>query len=62
MHCANGPVGLVSAASWLRDYLDPQLAALTSPTGPFAQCTDDRHSPVKPLRTDYPPEGYFDDR
>jgi hypothetical protein len=49
-------------ASWLRDYLDPQLAALTSPTGPFAQCTDERHSPIKPLRTDYPPEGYFDDR
>jgi hypothetical protein len=48
-------------ASWLRDYLDPQLAALTSPGGPFAQCTDDRHSPIKPLRTDYPPEGYFDD-
>jgi len=38
-------------ASWLRDYLDPQLAALTSPTGPFAQCTDERHSPIKPLRT-----------
>ena len=48
-------------ASWLRDYLDPQLAALTSPTGPFAQCTDDRHSPIKPLRTEYPPEGYFDE-
>jgi hypothetical protein len=48
-------------ASWLRDYLDPQLAALTSPTGPFAQCTDERHSPIKPLRTDYPPEGYFDE-
>ncbi len=48
-------------ASWLRDYLDPQLAALTSPTGPFAQCTNDRHSPIKPLRTDYPPPGYFDD-
>jgi hypothetical protein len=48
-------------ASWLRDYLDPQLTALTSPTGPFAQCTDDRHSPIKPLRTEYPPEGYFDE-
>jgi hypothetical protein len=48
-------------ASWLRDYLDPQLAALTSPTGPFAQCTDDRHSPLKALRTQYPPEGYFED-
>jgi hypothetical protein len=48
-------------ASWLRDYLDPQLASLTSPTGPFAQCTDERHSPIKPLRTEYPPEGYFDE-
>lgn len=46
-------------ASWLRDYLDPQLHALTSPTGPFAQCTDDRHSPAKPLRTEQPPEHYF---
>lgn len=48
-------------ASWLRDFLDPQLAALTSPTGPFAQCTDDRHSPVKALRTEQPPEDYLDD-
>lgn len=47
-------------ASWLRDYLDPQLGALTSPTGPFAQCTDDRHSPIKPLRTEPPPENYFE--
>jgi hypothetical protein len=47
-------------ASWLRDYLDPQLAALMDPTGPFAQCTDERHSPVRPLRTAPPPEGYFD--
>jgi len=48
-------------ASWLRDYLDPQLRELTSPTGPFAQCTDDRHSPIKPLRTEQPPEDYFAD-
>ena len=48
-------------ASWLRDYLDPQLVALTSPTGPFAQCTDDRHSPVKALRTEQPPNDYFDE-
>jgi hypothetical protein len=48
-------------ASWLRDFLDPQLAALTSPTGPFAQCTDDRHSPAKALRTEQPPEDYLDD-
>ena len=48
-------------ASWLRDYLDPQLVVLTAATGPFAQCTDERHSPVKPLRTELPPEHYFDD-
>ncbi len=48
-------------ASWLRDYLDPQLRELTSPTGPFASCTADRHSPVKALRTNQPPEGYLND-
>lgn len=48
-------------ASWLRDYLDPQLAQLTSPTGPFASCTEDRHSPAKALRTDQPPEAYLAD-
>ena len=48
-------------ASWLRDYLDPQLNVLTSATGPFAQCTDDRHSPGKALRTEQPPEHYFED-
>ena len=48
-------------ASWLRDDLDPQLRELTSPTGPFASCTADRHSPVKALRTNQPPEGYLTD-
>ena len=48
-------------ASWLRDYLDPQLRELTSPTGPFASCTEDRHSPVKALRTNQPPEAYLID-
>lgn len=48
-------------ASWLRDYLDPQLSQLTSPTGPFASCTEDRHSPVKALRTNQPPEAYLAD-
>ena len=46
-------------ASWLRDYLDPQLNVLISPAGPFAQCTEDRHSPGKPLRTNQPPEEYL---
>lgn len=48
-------------ASWLRDYLDPQLRELTSATGPFASCTEDRHSPVKALRTNQPPEAYLID-
>ena len=48
-------------ASWLRDYLDPQLRELTSPTGPFASCTDERHSPATPLRTEPPPEEYLND-
>ena len=48
-------------ASWLRDFLDPQLRELTSATGPFAQCTEDRHSPAKALRTEQPPQDYLDD-
>jgi len=48
-------------ASWLRDYLDPQLRELLSATGPFASCTEDRHSPVKALRTNQPPEAYLAD-
>lgn len=48
-------------ASWLRDYLDPQLRELTNPTGPFASCTEDRHSPGKALRTNQPPETYLND-
>lgn len=48
-------------ASWLRDFLDPQLRELTASTGPFAQCTDDRHSPAKALRTEQPPQDYLDD-
>ena len=30
-------------ATWLTSFLDPQLAALTSRSGPFAACTPDRH-------------------
>ncbi len=48
-------------ASWLRDYLDLQLRELTSPTGPFTSCTEDRHSPVKALLTNQPPEAYLND-
>lgn len=30
---------------YLLHHLDPGLAALTAPTGPFARCTPDRHVP-----------------
>ncbi|WP_205704975.1 DUF4913 domain-containing protein [Kineococcus indalonis] len=36
-------------ALWLRDHLDPQLAVLLSPRGPFAQCTPTRHEALPPL-------------
>ena len=48
-------------ALWHRDFLDPQLTVLTSTTGPFAQCTPDRHAPTKPLPTVPAPDGYWDD-
>jgi hypothetical protein len=38
-------------ATWLRDHLDPQMAALLSPSGTFAVCTSDRHTEAKPLST-----------
>jgi len=46
---------------WYRDALDPQLAVLLNPTGPFAQCTPDRHAPTKPLPTQPAPGGYWSD-
>ncbi len=46
-------------AVWYRDFLDSQLAVLTSTTGPFAQCTPDRHAPTKPLPTVPAPDGYW---
>ena len=48
-------------ALWHRDFLDSQLAVLTSTTGPFAQCTPDRHAPTKALPTVPAPEGYWDE-
>jgi hypothetical protein len=36
-------------ATWLRDYLDPQLAHLMSADGTFAQCAPDRHEPLPQL-------------
>ena len=38
-------------ATWLTNYLDPQLVALTSRAGTFAQCTPDRHAGTAPLPT-----------
>jgi len=34
-------------ATWLTHHLDPQLGALTSRSGTFAACTEDRHSDKK---------------
>lgn len=36
-------------ATWLTHYLDPQLAALLARTGPFAQCSLDRHTDQRGL-------------
>jgi hypothetical protein len=36
--------GGLGMSTWLLHHLDPGLAALTSRTGPFAQCTPDRHA------------------
>lgn len=36
-------------ATWLRDYLDPQLGVLLSARGPFALCSRDRHDLLLPL-------------
>lgn len=50
------PLGVLQ---WTQHYLDPQMEFITSPTGPLANCTSDRHSedPVTPVRWDDPPEG-----
>lgn len=42
--------GGLGTSTWLLHHLDPGLAALTSSTGPFAQCTPDRHSEGRPLQ------------
>ncbi len=46
-------------ALWYRDVLDPQLGVLLATGGPFAQCTPDRHSPVRALPTEPAPPGYW---
>lgn len=48
-------------ATWHRDYLDTQLAVLTGPAGPFADCQPDRHfAPDEPtLRVEPTPPGWW---
>jgi hypothetical protein len=36
-------------ASWFSSYLDQQLPVLLGRSGPFSQCSADRHTPVPPL-------------
>jgi len=43
---------------WYRD-LDSHLPVLLAPDGPFAQCTPDRHTPIKALPTTRAPEGWW---
>jgi hypothetical protein len=50
---------LAGIATWYRDYLDPQLAVLLSPTGPFHGCTADRHEAAKPLPLSLAPDGHW---
>jgi hypothetical protein len=47
------------ASVWFRDHADPCLAALTSPDGPFAKCSDAEHKPPAPLPLVPPPVGLF---
>lgn len=41
--------------TFLTHHLDPTLAVLLAPTGPFARCTPDRHEPHQPLPTNPAP-------
>jgi len=47
-------------AVWHRDFLDTLLPVLLNPTGPFARCTADRHTPSEVLPTLPTPNGYWD--
>jgi hypothetical protein len=46
-------------ATWLTQHLDPQLPVLMGNRGPFARCSDDRHEPSKPLRSEPAPAGWW---
>jgi hypothetical protein len=41
-------------ATWLTTVADPQVAQLLSSSGPFAQCTMNRHQPSTPLGVHLP--------
>ena len=55
---------VLGMSRWLRDYLDPQLAILTSATGPFQSCNthgeEGEHYPPEPLRLVAAPKGYWE--
>ena len=52
------PGGDTALGWWLK--LDQALVILMGPTGPFAACTPDRHSPPKPLPVSMPPPDWLD--
>lgn len=50
----------VGMALWWRDYADPTMAVLFSPSGPFYGCTPRLHQPGSdPLPLAPPPDGLF---
>jgi Domain of unknown function (DUF4913) len=46
-------------SEWIRLNLDPNLAALASPDGPFAACTAEHHTPDVPLPSEAPPKQWW---
>jgi hypothetical protein len=47
-------------ATWYAQYLDTQLPVLLGSHGPFARCTEERHEPSRPLRTEAVPPGWWE--
>ena len=45
-------------ADWIRNHLDPNLAVLFSPDGPFGGCAEDRHTPQPVLSVSPPPDDF----
>lgn len=46
-------------ALWIRDHLDPNLAVLFSPSGPFGNCTAEHHVRSAVLPVTAPPPGWW---